>query len=270
MKIVVLGAGVQGTLYGVRFAHRGHDVTFVARGARAAELRERGAAIREALTGRSDVAELAVAERLTSGTVADLCLVTIRREQMDDVLPDLAAATGVASFLFFVNHAHGSQMLYTALGRQRVILGFPGAAGSIENGVSRYVEVAEQATAIEAIAPDVGRIIRDAGFRVAFVRDMDSWLRRHAVFVTAIAGALYCVDGDASQLASDSQLLRRLFGPFVKAGRRSIAATSHLHHWRSARSFVGSRSRSRARTGVGSSGLGEASCTSRFIRVTHR
>ena len=37
-------------------------------------------------------------------------------------------------------------------------------------------------------------LIRDAGFRVALVRDMDSWLRRHAVFVTAIAGALYCVE----------------------------------------------------------------------------
>jgi 2-dehydropantoate 2-reductase len=48
MKIVVLGAGVQGTLYGVRLARRGHDVTFVARGIRAAELRGRGAAIHDA------------------------------------------------------------------------------------------------------------------------------------------------------------------------------------------------------------------------------
>ena len=35
MTIVILGAGVQGTLYGVRLARAGHSVTFVARGKRA-------------------------------------------------------------------------------------------------------------------------------------------------------------------------------------------------------------------------------------------
>jgi 2-dehydropantoate 2-reductase len=101
MKIVVLGAGVQGTLYGVRLARRGHDVTFVARGNRAAELRGRGAAIHDALTSRSDVAKLLVVDRLTPDTFADVCIVTVRREQMDDVLPDLVAAVGVARFLFW-------------------------------------------------------------------------------------------------------------------------------------------------------------------------
>jgi ketopantoate reductase len=31
MKIVLFGAGVQGTLYGVRLARACHDVTFIAR-----------------------------------------------------------------------------------------------------------------------------------------------------------------------------------------------------------------------------------------------
>jgi 2-dehydropantoate 2-reductase len=224
MKIVVLGAGVQGTLYGVRLARRGHDVTFVARGNRAAELRGRGAAIRDALTSRSDVAKLLVVDRLTPDTFADVCIVTVRREQMDDVLPDLVAAVGVARFLFLVNHANGSQTLHAALGRQRVILGFPGAAGGIENGVDRYVEVAEQATAIEAVAPDVAAIIRDAGFRVELVRDMDSWLRRHAVFVTAVAGALYEADADPARLASDA----RLVGTFIRAVREGWAALDRI------------------------------------------
>lgn len=60
-------------------------MTFVARGNRAAELRGRGAAIRAALTCRSDVAKLLVVDRLTPDTFADVCIVTVRREQMDDV-----------------------------------------------------------------------------------------------------------------------------------------------------------------------------------------
>jgi hypothetical protein len=31
MRIMILGAGVQGTLYGVRLARAGHDVTLIAR-----------------------------------------------------------------------------------------------------------------------------------------------------------------------------------------------------------------------------------------------
>jgi 2-dehydropantoate 2-reductase len=208
MKIVVLGSGVQGTLYGVRLARAGHDVTLIARGGRGAELSDRGAAISNALTNRTDVVQLRVIERLTRDTVADLCLICVRREQLDDALPDLVVATRVARFVVMVNHANGSDSLYEALSRQRVVLGFPGAAGAIEDGVDRYVEVSEQATAIEARAPDVAAIIRSAGFRVELVPDMDSWLRRHAIFVTAIAGALYEVDGDPIRLASDSALVR--------------------------------------------------------------
>jgi len=37
---------------------------------------------------------------------------------------------------------------------------------------------------------------------------MDSWLRRHAVFVTALSGALYEVAGDPLRLSSDSAGVR--------------------------------------------------------------
>jgi ketopantoate reductase len=56
VKIMILGAGVQGTLYAVRLARAGHDVTLIARGARAAELHAQGAVIEELLSGRSGFA----------------------------------------------------------------------------------------------------------------------------------------------------------------------------------------------------------------------
>ncbi len=210
MRVIVLGAGMQGTLYGVRLALAGHTVTLIAVGRRAAELRQHGAIIENALSGRRDALPLPVIEALTPDMQADLCLVTVRREQLEDVLPSLRAAPGIARTLFMVNHACGSSLLFGALGRSRVILGFPGAAGSIEDGVDRYVEVAEQATAIETSAPDIAAVLAGAGFHVAPVRDMDSWLRRHAVFVTAMAGALYAAGTDARRLAADGGAVREL------------------------------------------------------------
>ena len=201
---------MQGTLYGVRLAQAGHAVTLIARGHRAEELRRHGAIIEHVLTGRREAMQLSLAEALTADLHADLCLVTVRREQLESVIPALSGARGIGRAVFLVNHACGSASLFAALGRHRTVLGFPGAAGSIENGVDQYIEVAPQPTALEASAPDVAKLFRGAGFRVSLVRDMDSWLRRHAVFVTAVSGALYQVGTDAGRLASDRQQVRNL------------------------------------------------------------
>lgn len=199
---------MQGTLFGVRLASAGHSVTLIARGQRATELRNHGAIIEHALSGTRQVMQLPIAEQLNADVHADLCIVTVRREQLGSVLPALRAARDINRVVFMVNHACGSGLLLSALDRGRIVLGFPGAAGSIENGIDRYVEVAEQPTVLEATFPDVVAILRDAGFRVSSVRDMDSWLRRHAVFVTAVCGALYEVGNDANRLASDRARIR--------------------------------------------------------------
>jgi len=224
LKAVVLGAGLQGTVLGVRLARAGHDVTLVARGTRAADLREHGAAVECVMTGRVDALKLPVNDVLQPNTSADLCFVTVRREQLEEVLPSCSAALDVARFVIMVNHANGSDRLVGALGRERVVLGFPGAAGGIENGVARFVDIPEQATAIEATSPDVAAFLKDAGFRVTLVRDMDAWLQRHALFVTAICGALYEAGGDARRLSAARDLVREL----VLAVREGWAALDSL------------------------------------------
>jgi 2-dehydropantoate 2-reductase len=223
-RIVVLGAGVQGTLYGVRLARAGHEVTLVARGRRAEELRHHGAIIENALTRSREVERLPVIEAIDPALDADVCLVTVRREQLEGVLADLNAAHRIPRVVFMVNHACGSEFLFGAIGRGRAVLGFPGAAGSIEEGVDRYVEVTEQPTAIEASASDIAALLEGAGFRVSLVQDMDAWLRRHAVFVTAVGGALYEVGGDGQRLAMDSQGVRNL----ILAVREGWAAMDRL------------------------------------------
>jgi 2-dehydropantoate 2-reductase len=220
MRIIVLGAGMQGTLFGVRLASAGHSVVLVARGLRAAQLRRTGAAIEHALSGQRQVATLPIVESLDPNAQADLCLVTVRREQLEQVLPALRATADISRVLFFVNHACGSEFLFEALGHGRTILGFPGAAGSIEDGIDRYVEVREQPTVIESRADDLGEILRSAGFRVSLVRDMDSWLCRHAVFVTAVSGALYEMGSDARALARDNVRVRH----FILGIREAWAA----------------------------------------------
>ena len=61
---------------------------------------------------------------------------------------------------------------------------------------------------MEKRAQDVVSLFREAGFRVNRVADMDGWLQRHAVFITAMAGALYEMDCDARRLARNPQAVR--------------------------------------------------------------
>jgi 2-dehydropantoate 2-reductase len=220
MRIVVFGAGVQGTLFAVRLSLSGHDVSLVARGSRAAELARGGAAIEDIRSGRLWRADLPVSEKLEPDCAAELCLVTVRREQLESVLP-IFAATQIPRFVFLVNHANGSEFLYEALGRKRVVSAFPGFSGGIENNVDRFVEIAEQPTTVEASAPDIVALFRAAGIRVRSIRDMDAWLRRHAVFIAAMSGALCAADCDAGRLAHDRDAVKA-FILAVREGWREL------------------------------------------------
>src|SRR5687768_4494297 len=51
MKVAILGSGAVGGYYGARLARAGHDVTFIARGAHLAAIRERGLEIRSPALG---------------------------------------------------------------------------------------------------------------------------------------------------------------------------------------------------------------------------
>lgn len=55
MRIVVMGSGGTGGYFGAKLARAGEDVTFVARGAHLAAMREHGLRIKSAIEGESVV-----------------------------------------------------------------------------------------------------------------------------------------------------------------------------------------------------------------------
>jgi 2-dehydropantoate 2-reductase len=209
LRIVILGAGVQGTVFAVRLALAGHQVTLVSRPERALELRRRGAAIQDAETLRTCTKVLPVLERLPPDFPADICLVTVRHEQIETVLPALVKASSIPRVVFMANTAYRSENLSVVLGSSRMVLAFPGIAGYRQGSMIRYVDIAQQHAVVEQRAPDIASLFRGAGFRVDRVRDMDAWLQRHAVFITAIAGALYENGCDACLLAQNREAVRR-------------------------------------------------------------
>lgn len=229
MRVVVVGAGVLGSLYGVRLAAAGQSVTLVARGRRLIDLKRGPIRIFNEEDKVTAEATVEAVSNLEPDDDYDLALVMVHAEQIDDLLPQLEANRGVKVFLFMHNRAAGYSGLAQAVGPERLLLGFPGASGRRDGPTVRYRLIPEQPTTLGepdgSLSPrlrQVARIFEEAGFKVALNRRMDDWLKTHAVFVTAIAGAIYLADGSATVLAAS----REGVGTLVRGIRQGFHALS--------------------------------------------
>src|SRR6185369_4616728 len=89
MRILVVGAGVIGSVYAARLLEAGHTVMVCARGRRLAELRDGGLVLEDAETGRR-TAHKVDAVATPDGVACNLVLVAVRRDQMIATVPLLA------------------------------------------------------------------------------------------------------------------------------------------------------------------------------------
>ena len=214
MRILIYGAGVIGTLYAARLLERGQLVTVLARGQRLADIRRHGLVLEDILTGNRSTTPIATTEWLAPDDQYDVALITVRRDQLVGVMPALQANRGIGTFLFMLNNPIGSSDLARALGQDRVLLGFPGAGGTLDGNLVRYALISQQPTTIGELTGrrtprlrDLVDAFRAAGFPTTISGNMDAWLKAHAFFVTAISGAIYLAGGDCRRLSEDKAVL---------------------------------------------------------------
>ena len=150
MRIAILGSGAVGGFYGAKLARAGHDVTFIARGAHLAAIRERGLEIKSPMVG--DFIARATAEEDTSkvGPV-DLVIVAVKAYDNATALPMLQPMLGNATSVLTLQNGVDSVAEVAAIaGEKRVIGGTTyiatalTAPGVIEqNGTHRRVVFGE-------------------------------------------------------------------------------------------------------------------------------
>jgi len=122
MKIAVLGSGAVGGYYGAKLARAGHDVTFIARGAHLAAIRERGLEIRNAMVG--DFTVRAPAEEDTSkvGPV-DVVLYAVKTYDNPSALPMLRPMIAARTSVLTVQNGVDSVGEVAAVTGERPVLG---------------------------------------------------------------------------------------------------------------------------------------------------
>ncbi len=235
MRILIYGAGVQGSFLAARLYEAGHEVSILARGQRLTAIREHGIILEHALTGERSHTSVPVVEHLAPDDAYDWVLVTVRKNQLSPVLPALAANAHTPNVLFMMNNAAGPAEVVQALGAGRVLLGFPGVAGVREGAVVRCaggrgmgtarVTVGELDGTLTPRLEQLGAALGDAGILVRIEPNMDAWLKAHVALVSPIVNALYMTGSDIYRLAGtrDAVLL------IVRAIREGLQVLKALH-----------------------------------------
>ncbi|GAA0353888.1 ketopantoate reductase family protein [Micropruina glycogenica] len=226
MRILMVGAGVIGSVYAGALAESGHSVAMLARGHRLDALRDRGLVLVDAGTGEQNAPTVAPVATISPEEAYDLVVVAVREDQLDDVAPALRRLPSECDMLFFGNTANRTRWLSEAL-EGRAFFGFPAVGGVRDADVVRYVLIPQQRTMLGEV--DGHRTARldsaqaafeAAGFRTRRSDDIEGWLLGHAAFIVPIGVALLRHRGDAARLAADGPGLRRM----VRATRQAFRA----------------------------------------------
>ena len=239
MKVLLVGAGVIGTVYGAHLAAAGMDVSVLGHGERTEEVARDGLLAVDAKDGTRIAARVEVAAG-TGEEAFELILISVRRDQLRPALEALGEPAGHPTILVFGNNPGGRAELGSELPFE-VSLGFPGIGGSLVGGVATYLRVVEQPTALEAVTdPRLEKLaaeLRKRGFAVQRLPDMEGWLVYHAVFVSCIGAALVEHRTDPALLGSDRAALGRMcdaisegFAALRRQGVRGLPVNLALLH----------------------------------------
>ena len=139
MNILVYGAGPLGSLFASKLYEAGHSVSLLARGQRLADLRMHEVVMVNWQTSEQIISHPADCRTADSQDAYDLVLVIMRKNRDLEILPILAANQHTPNILFLMNNAAGPGDLVQALGTQRVLIGFPMAAGYRHEHVVYYL-----------------------------------------------------------------------------------------------------------------------------------
>lgn len=122
MRIAILGSGAVGGYYGALLSRAGHDVTFIARGAHLAAIRERGLEIRRPMLG--DFVVRAAAEDDTRRVgIVDVVIVAVKAYDNATALPMIPPMVGPSTTVLTLQNGVDSAAEVAAAAGEAHVLG---------------------------------------------------------------------------------------------------------------------------------------------------
>ena len=227
MKILVYGAGVLGCNLARNLLRAGKDVTLLARGNWAAEIKQNGLRIKDKLSPCTSVSRIPVVTELALDAMYDVIFVVLRYTQLDSVL-DTLRANRTKNIVFVGNNVQARAL--AALPGKNVLFAFALSAGHRE--ADRVVSIDLKKITIGQLPGAISnkqlnrRIFHGTKYKVVYEPNMEDYLLCHAAFVMPAAFACYKTDGDLKKLRGDTAYLNRVLDANIE-GYRAIRDAGH-------------------------------------------
>jgi 2-dehydropantoate 2-reductase len=198
MRFAILGSGAVGGYYGARLSQAGHDVTFIARGAHLAAIRENGLQIKSPMLG-DFVVRAAAEEDTTRVGPVDVVIVAVKAYDNATALPLVAPMLGPAtSILTLQNGVDSVSELAALYGEAPVIGGTTYIATALEapglieqTGTHRRIAYGEVFGALPRMSDRVRRIhdaLAGADVQSEAVEDGRTPIWEKFIFLAPLAG----------------------------------------------------------------------------------
>ena len=228
MKILVFGAGVLGCNLVNNLFRAGKDVTLLARGPGAEEIRSNGLRIKNSLSHRTAVSRIPVATGLSPEDAYDVIFVAVRYTQIETIL-DALRASRAKTVIFVGNNVRASETA-ALLPEKNVLFAFTSAAGHRESNYVDSVDLRKITVGPLRNAPSqealVQKIFAGTKYKVIYEPNMGDYLLCHAAFVLPAVFACYKSDGRLKKLKKDNAYLNRLIDANIE-GYRAIQNAGH-------------------------------------------
>ena len=228
MKILVYGAGVLGCNLARNLFRAGKDVTLLARGKWAEEIKKNGLRIKDQFALRTSVSNIPVVTELAPNDRYDVIFVVLRYTQLDSALETLRA--NQTKNIIFVGNNVRTGALAASLPEKNVLFAFALSAGHREPDRVVSIDLKKitigQLRGAASNAGLVGEIFDGTKYKVVYEPNMEDYLLCHAAFVMPAAFACYKTDGDLKKLRGDTAYLNRLLDANIE-GYRAIRNAGH-------------------------------------------
>lgn len=228
MKILIFGAGVLGCNMANSLFRAGKDVTLLARGKWAEQIKSNGLRIKNMFSPRVAVSRVPVVTELVPDDIYDVIFVAARYTQLETII-DVLKANKTENIVFVGNNVRASETA-DCLPEKNVMFAFTNAAGHRES--DRVVSVDLHKITIGQIsgAPSnerlIGEIFNGTKYKVTYEPNMGDYLLCHAAFVIPAVFACYKTDGILKKLKNDNAYLNRLIDANIE-GYRAIKNAGH-------------------------------------------
>lgn len=228
MKILIFGAGVLGCNLARNLFRAGKDVTLLARGNWAEEIRNNGLRIKDKFSFRMSVSRIPVVTEPESGDIYDVIFVVMRYSQLPPITEVLRA--NPCKNVVFVGNNVQARKLAALLPEKNVMFAFSLSAGHRESDHVASVDLKKITIGQLEGMPSNERLIKQifdgTKYKVVYEPNMEDYLLCHAAFVMPAAFACYKTDGDLKKLKGNTKYLNKLIDANIE-GYRAIRNAGH-------------------------------------------